>query len=100
MFNIKVETAGENVTISIEGILDSKTSPELETVIDNNITNGKDVKEVIFDFSDLEYLTSAGLRAILVAQREMDRIDGTMIVRHVPDEVNTGICRGSCRRPF
>ena len=84
MFNISTETTGTSITISIEGVLDSSTSPKLETVIENNL---KDVKEVCFDLTKLEYMTSAGLRAILVAQQEMDRIDGYMVVKNVPDEV-------------
>ena len=84
MFNISTETTGTSITISIEGVLDSSTSPKLETVIENNL---KDVKEVCFDLAKLEYMTSAGLRAILVAQQEMDRIDGYMVVKNVPDEV-------------
>lgn len=84
MFNISTETTGTSITISIEGVLDSSTSPKLETIIENNL---KDVKEVCFDLTKLEYMTSAGLRAILVAQQEMDRIDGYMVVKNVPDEV-------------
>ena len=84
MFDISTETTGTSITISIEGVLDSSTSPKLETVIENNL---KDVKEVCFDLTKLEYMTSAGLRAILVAQQEMDRIDGYMVVKNVPDEV-------------
>lgn len=58
------------LTIALEGRLDTITSPELETVVKENIGG---VKELVFDFDKLEYISSAGLRVILSAQKIMNK---------------------------
>ena len=59
------------------------TAPELEEVIKNDLNN---VNTLIFDFSEVDYLSSAGLRVLLVAQKVMQK-KGQMIVRHVNNSV-------------
>ena len=63
------ELNDKQLTIKPVGEINSVTAPELEEVIKNDL-NG--VKELIFDFSELEYLSSAGLRVLLVAQKLMN----------------------------
>ncbi len=84
MFNVKTEISGESILISLEGLLDSQTAPELTAVLDENL--GK-VNNIRFDFAKLEYLTSAGLRAILVAQQEMNDKNGVMTVTNISDDI-------------
>lgn len=84
MLNIRTDVNGEAITIAMEGILDSQTTPDLEKVLEENYAN---VSEINFDFKDLEYLTSAGLRAILVAKQEMIKKGGELTVRNVPRDV-------------
>ncbi len=84
MFNIKEEKTENVINIAIEGILDSKTSPELQKIIKKI---DSDVKEINFDFTNVEYLTSAGLRAILFARQLMDDSDGKMTLRGVNDDI-------------
>ena len=71
------------LTIALKGELNSVTAPELEAVITSSL-NG--VKTLIFDFADLSYISSAGLRILLVSKKVMDK-QGEMIVRHSNDEV-------------
>ena len=66
------------LTITLEGELNTVTAPELEEVISNSL---KLVETLIFDFSKLEYLSSAGLRVLLIAQKIMSK-QGDMIIRH------------------
>lgn len=74
----------ENVlTLMIEGRLDTATAPELEAVIDTDLVNEK---EVVFDFDDLEYISSAGLRVILKAQKIMNK-QGSMKIIHVNNAI-------------
>ena len=54
------------LTLAVSGRLDTNTSPELEAEVK---TDG--VKEVIFDFAGLEYISSAGLRVLMGAQKAM-----------------------------
>ncbi|MBQ6443029.1 MAG: STAS domain-containing protein [Lachnospiraceae bacterium] len=84
MLNVTTEVSGETIIISLEGLLDSQTTPQLEAVLEENL--GK-FNSVQFDFANLEYLTSAGLRAILVARQEMDDKNGVMTVKNIPEDI-------------
>ena len=75
---------GSELTIALTGRLDTTTSPQLEAEL-STCLNG--VKELILDMAGLEYLSSAGLRVILAAQKVMNK-QGSMVVRHVNDTVN------------
>ncbi|MBQ6731235.1 MAG: STAS domain-containing protein [Bacilli bacterium] len=65
------------------GEINTVTAPEVEEVIKNDLGN---ITSLIFDFSELEYLSSAGLRVLLVAQKLMNK-KGTMSLRHVNNSV-------------
>ncbi len=78
------KTLSENsLTFSLEGRLDSTTAPQLETEIKTGL-NG--VKDLVFDMSALEFISSAGLRVLLLAQKTM-RKQGTMIIKRLVPEV-------------
>ena len=77
----KVEA--EKLTFAIEGRLDSTTAPELDNEVQASIVG---VKELVFDFDKLEYVSSAGLRVLLSAQKKMNE-QGTMIVTNVDDDI-------------
>ena len=65
---------GAVVTLKIVGSLDTSTAPALEAAVDSCAT---DIKELILDCSALEYVSSAGLRVILKAQKQMN-VQGCM----------------------
>lgn len=65
---------GGALTIAISGRLETTTAPEFETVIKNELDG---VTELTLDFSELEYISSAGLRMLLLAQKKMNA-QGTM----------------------
>ena len=65
---------GTVVTLKIVGRLDTTTAPVLEATVDGCKA---DVKELILDCSALEYVSSAGLRVILKAQKQMN-VQGSM----------------------
>ena len=67
---------GSAVTFAVSGRLDTVTAPELESVIKTELDG---VTELIFDFSGLDYISSAGLRILLTAQKKMNS-QGTMKV--------------------
>lgn len=72
---------GDQIIINVEGHLDTNTAPQLETVL-NEILDGNRVNLVI-DFSNLEYLSSAGLRALLTAQKKTNEVVGNLVIKHV-----------------
>ena len=80
---INKELKDGNLTLSIEGEINSYTAPELEEIIKNDL-NG--VKSLVFDFKGVEYLSSAGLRVLLVAQKVMNK-QGKMSLRNVNQSV-------------
>lgn len=73
---------GKKLTMMLDGRLDSFTAPELETVIDENL-NG--IEELVMDLENLEYISSAGLRVVLKAQKVMGH--GKMTVIHVNEVI-------------
>ena len=75
---------GSELTLSLTGRLDTTTAPELETVIKENIGG---VTNLVMDFAGLEYLSSAGLRVILSAQKTMNK-QGEMVIRNVNETIN------------
>lgn len=81
--NIKVTKKEENVIIELEGRLDTTTSPQLEAVLKTILSS---TNYLIFDFENLEYLASSGLRVILLAQKTMNK-QGDMVIRNVNDVI-------------
>lgn len=74
---------GGNAKIVVVGRLDTQTAPELEKELDEVIAN---VKELTFDMTGLEYVSSAGLRVILKAQKIMNT-QGSMKLVGVRDNI-------------
>lgn len=74
---------GSELTVALEGRLDTNTSPELEKTLKESLDG---VTSLTFDFEKLEYISSAGLRVLLSAQKTMGR-QGTMKVTHVSDVI-------------
>ena len=75
---------GSELTLALNGRLDTTTAPELETVIKENLAG---VTNLVMDFAKLEYLSSAGLRVILSAQKTMNK-QGEMVIRNVNETIN------------
>lgn len=73
---------GSELTISLEGRLDTITSPELE----KELVDLNGVNSIVFDFEDLDYISSAGLRILLSCQKKM-KTQGTMVIKNVKSEI-------------
>lgn len=80
--NIKKTLEGTSLNIALEGRLDTSTAPQLEA----ELKSLKGVTELNLDFAALEYLSSAGLRVILAAQKAMNK-QGKMVIRHVNNTI-------------
>ncbi len=81
--NIQQKSDGSKLTLQIEGRIDTKTAPELETVIQTSLA---DVSELIIDLADTVYISSSGLRVLLIAQKQMNK-QGEMSVIHVNNDL-------------
>lgn len=74
---------GTTLTLALEGRLDTTTAPQLEAEVKDSLTG---VSELVLDFTALEYISSAGLRVVLSAQKAMNK-QGRMVVRGVNEYV-------------
>lgn len=82
--NIQKKLEGQTLTLALEGRLDTTTAPELEAVIRSSLEG---VGSLVMDLAGLDYLSSAGLRVLLSAQKQMNRKKGKMVVRHVCETI-------------
>lgn len=74
---------GSELTVALEGRLDTTSAPELETDLKNEMDG---LTALVFDFEKLEYISSAGLRVLLAAQKVMNK-QGSMKIVHVSDVI-------------
>lgn len=81
--NINKDLDGSTLTLTLEGRLDTTTAPQLEAELKKSISS---TVKLILDFMSLEYISSAGLRVLLSAQKVMNK-QGEMLIRHVNDTV-------------
>ncbi len=83
MLNITKTEDNEKTVFSLGGRLDTITSPELEKELKASLDG---VKTLVLDFEGLSYISSAGLRVLLSAQKVMNR-QGEMKITHVNDTI-------------
>ena len=74
---------GNSLTLNLAGRLDTATAPELDAVVDSSMAG---VQDLILDMEALEYISSAGLRVILKAQKIMNT-KGSMKLVHVNETI-------------
>jgi anti-sigma B factor antagonist len=74
---------GTELTVKVTGRLDTTTAPELEASLKESFDG---VTKLVLDFVSLEYLSSAGLRVLLQAQKTMNK-QGEMVVRNVNETI-------------
>lgn len=77
--NIVVELQGNVALLKIDGRLDTVTAPDLEKRI-----NELNVKGLVLDLLNLEYISSAGLRVLLSSHKKFVKLDGMKVVNVVP----------------
>lgn len=81
--NITETTSNDGLNITLDGRLDTTTAPRLEA----ELTTGLDgVKALTFDMTNLAYISSAGLRVLLKAQKVMNK-QGKMTIRNAGSEI-------------
>lgn len=72
---------GDTVTLGLKGWLDTQAAPELAAVLDEI---GSDISSIVFEFKELEYISSAGIRQIVMAYKKMS---GNITLKSVSGEV-------------
>ena len=83
MLNIEKKNEGSKLELVLTGRLDTTTAPDLEKELKASLDG---VDKLVFDMASLEYISSAGLRVLLSAQKIMNK-QGTMKVLHVNETI-------------
>ena len=84
IMNLKQKRDGEKLTIFIDGRIDTNTAPNLNDYLEKELPGAKDLT---LDIEKVDYISSAGLRAILFAQKTMEGQGGKMVVAHVNSDI-------------
>lgn len=84
IMNIKKEYNKKELTLSVEGRIDTLTSQDLEKEIAAEMGN---FDSLIIDFTNLEYISSAGLRVLIATQKKLKATDVPLVIRNVNDIV-------------
>lgn len=83
MLEVNKNLESTNLTLGLVGRLDTITAPQLEAFKEDV----KKAESVVLDFTSLEYLSSAGLRVILLFQKMVDAGGHKMVVRNVNQDI-------------
>ena len=81
---VKFDKQDSNLTVVISGNIDTVTAPELDSKLQENLSG---IKNLVLDFAAVDYISSAGLRVILMTNQLMEDVDGSMTVKNVNDDV-------------
>jgi len=81
--NIQKNTSSSTLTLVLEGRLDTTTAPQLEAELKRSVDG---VEKLVIDMAALEYISSAGLRVLLSAQKVMNK-QGEMLIRNVNETI-------------
>lgn len=84
MLNLTTEENGKEVTIYIEGKMDTNSSPQVTEEISKHIGSAD---KIILDLDKLNYVSSAGLRVFVMADQEMMTSGGELCVRNVTRDI-------------
>ena len=83
MLDINKTTEGSKTSIALMGRLDTGTAPDLEKELKDSIDS---TTELVLDFNNLDYISSAGLRVLLSAQKIMNK-QGAMKLQNVSENI-------------
>lgn len=84
-FTMQTRKTQEGTVLSITGRMDAVTAPEIEKGLSALVDNGE--KRLIIDLKDLEYISSAGLKSILVLAKRLKREEGNMVFANLQGHV-------------
>ncbi len=82
--NISKTNTDGTLTVALSGRLDTKTAPALQEELKNDVQG---IQKLILDFSELEYISSAGLRVVLLLNKECAKEGASLSVLHCNDVI-------------
>lgn len=81
---IEQKRDGQRLTMAVKGRIDTLTAPELKTQIEGALDG---VMDLVLDFAEVDYISSAGLRTLMTAQNWMDARGGSMVIRNASGNI-------------
>ena len=81
---IKTKQKGESIFLSLKGRLDANTSPKLQEVLTEAFTTAETVE---LDFAKIEYVSSAGLRILLIGEKKARAAEKTLALKNVSSDI-------------
>ena len=85
MLNITKKQEGGALTVALEGRLDTNTAPDFQNEVEPMLSG---ISDLTLDLEKLDYISSAGLRVLLVFEQEMEAQDKTMQLCHVNEIIH------------
>jgi anti-anti-sigma factor len=82
---LRQEDAGVVAVVAVAGRIDSNTSPDLARLLTDTIAGGK--ARLVLDLSATQFLSSAGLRVILLTAKQIEKARGTFVLHGLNDRV-------------
>jgi anti-anti-sigma factor len=82
---IEFKTENENTAVDMEGRLDTNTAPDFQKELEEYYS--KEGFSLILDFEKLDFVSSAGLRILLLIQKKAKTLKGKMVIRNVKPEI-------------
>ena len=83
--SVRTESSGQTVTAYLEGEIDHHSAARIREKIDREIDGGN-VKLLILDFRDVTFMDSSGIALILRSQQRMQLMEGSVVLRNVPEQ--------------
>lgn len=80
--NLEIKKNAETVVIGISGRIDTNTAPALEAAISTELG---DIRNLVLDIKDVEYISSAGLRVLLSTQKKLQKSGGMKVINVCPE---------------
>lgn len=84
MSNSEFEKQGTTLNVKPEGRLDTATAPVLESKLRQQMDG---IQEIVMDFTDVEYISSGGLRVLLATEQQMENRGGSLKLIHVNEHI-------------
>lgn len=81
----EVEEKGDVVVVRVQGRFDAATAPQIEKQVNSIIDTGH--FKLIFNFENVDYLSSAGMRLLLSVSKKLDKLEGKVVACNMNDEV-------------
>lgn len=82
---IEVKQEGELFVVELEGRMDTNTSPEFQKEMEAYYS--KEGFQMILDFDHLDFVSSAGLRVLLLIQKKSKALNGSLVIKNVKPEI-------------